>query len=68
MRGDFTYSFLETGVKRPELVPLPMDEIVGYQADGGCMDALIYTHYSIDAPPVYTSPLPDRPATHGRKR
>jgi hypothetical protein len=33
-------------------------KLSGYEADGGRMDALIYTHYSIDAPPVYTSPDP----------
>jgi hypothetical protein len=68
VRGDFTYSFLETGVRRPEIVPLSMDESASYEADGGRMDALIYTHYSIDTPPVYTSPRPDRPATHGRMK
>jgi hypothetical protein len=57
VRGDFTYSFLETGVRWPEIVPLSMDESASYQADGGRMDALIYTHYPIDAPPVYTSPV-----------
>jgi hypothetical protein len=56
MRARRFYLFL-FGNRRPEIVPLSMDEIVGYQADGGRMDALIYTHYSIDAPPVYTSPV-----------
>jgi hypothetical protein len=26
-----------------------------HEADGDRMDALIYTHYPVDAPPVYTS-------------
>jgi hypothetical protein len=55
VRGDFTYSILETGVRWPEIVHLSMSEIVELRGGSGRMDAMKYAHWSIDVPPVYTS-------------